>query len=111
MKQILTLLMLAIVPAILSAQGRHTVISNANIVDVKRGKILKSMSILIKDGIIEEVLPNKNMKVPAGAVVIDGSSKYVIPGMTDAHIHFSQSGGLYTRPDAFDFNSIVPYSK
>jgi hypothetical protein len=35
----------------------------------------------------------------------------VMPGMTDAHIHFSQSGSLYTRPDAFNFTHIMPYQK
>ncbi len=34
-----------------------------------------------------------------------------MPGMTDAHIHFFQSGGLYTRPDVIDLRSKVPYEK
>lgn len=31
--------------------------------------------------------------------------------MTDAHVHFFQSGGLYTRPDALDLRKYVPYNK
>jgi predicted amidohydrolase YtcJ len=34
-----------------------------------------------------------------------------MPGMTDAHVHFFQSGGLYTRPDALDLRKFVPYNK
>ena len=111
MKHILTLVLMTIICSISSAQSSYTVISNGNVIDVRNGKILKATSILFKDGIIEEVLPTKKMKLPAGTVVIEGTSKYVIPGMTDAHIHFFQSGGLYTRPDAFDFTSVVPYEK
>ena len=34
-----------------------------------------------------------------------------MPGLTDAHVHFSQSGGLYTRPDAIDLRKELPYEK
>ena len=34
-----------------------------------------------------------------------------MPGLTDAHVHFFQSGGLYTRPDAIDFRKYKPYDK
>ena len=32
------------------------------------------------------------------------------PGLLDSHVHFFQSGNLYTRPDAADFNAVVPYA-
>jgi imidazolonepropionase-like amidohydrolase len=94
-----------------SAQNSYTVISNTNVIDVRTGAVLKDASILIKDNIIQEVSPTKKIKLPAGATVVDGTGKFVIPGMTDAHIHFFQSGGLYTRPDAFNFTNVVPYEK
>ena len=34
-----------------------------------------------------------------------------MPGLTDAHVHFFQSGGLYTRPDAIDLRKDKPYDK
>ena len=105
------LFILAFLPATLFAQGKYTLISNSNVIDVSNGRVLKGTSVLIKDGLIEYVFTNKKFKLPPGTVVIDGETKYVIPGMTDAHIHFSQSGGLYTRPDAFDFTHIVPYER
>jgi imidazolonepropionase-like amidohydrolase len=108
MKQLL--LVLSFLPATLLAQENYTLISNTNVVDVSSGRLLTETSVLIKDGLIEDVFKNKKFKLPPGTVVIDGATKYVIPGMTDAHIHFSQSGGLYTRPDAFDFTHMVPYA-
>jgi imidazolonepropionase-like amidohydrolase len=108
MKQLL--LVLSFLPATLLAQENYTLISNTNVVGVSSGRLLTETSVLIKDGLIEDVFKNKKFKLPPGTVVIDGATKYVIPGMTDAHIHFSQSGGLYTRPDAFDFTHMVPYA-
>ena len=49
--------------------------------------------------------------VPAGAKRIDGHGKWLIPGMIDGHVHFFQSGNLYTRPDVADFNAVVPYAQ
>jgi predicted amidohydrolase YtcJ len=31
--------------------------------------------------------------------------------MTDSHVHFFQSGGLYTRPDALNLKKHVPYQQ
>src|SRR5262249_10632166 len=39
----------------------------------------------------------------------DCKGKFILPGYIDAHVHFFQSGDLYTRPDAADFNSIRSY--
>ena len=48
---------------------------------------------------------------PPGARVIDGTGKWVMPGMVDAHVHFFQTGGLYTRPDAIDLRKYYPYER
>ena len=45
------------------------------------------------------------IEIPA----IDGTGKYLMPGMIDTHIHFFQTGSLYTRPDALDMTETVPY--
>jgi imidazolonepropionase-like amidohydrolase len=49
--------------------------------------------------------------MPQGARIIDARGKWVIPGLVDSHVHFFQSGNLYTRPDAADFNAVVPYAQ
>jgi imidazolonepropionase-like amidohydrolase len=49
--------------------------------------------------------------LPPGTRVIDAAGKWIIPGLIDGHVHFFQSGNLYTRPDAADFNAWVPYAK
>jgi imidazolonepropionase-like amidohydrolase len=51
------------------------------------------------------------LELPQGAKIIDGRGKFVVPGYVDSHVHFFQSGNLYTRPDAADFNAIVPYAQ
>jgi imidazolonepropionase-like amidohydrolase len=55
--------------------------------------------------------PSRSTRVPAGARVIDARGKWIVPGLVDAHVHFFQSGNLYTRPDVADFNASMPYAK
>ena len=68
-------------------------------------------SVVIRDGRIEAVLHNVTFELPQGATVINAYGKYLIPGVIDAHVHFFQSGNLYTRPDVIDMNAIVPYAQ
>ncbi|MBT1702205.1 amidohydrolase family protein [Chryseosolibacter indicus] len=88
-----------------------TVIKNINVIDVKKGKVQNNMSVIIKGELITDIVPTRRLETDGTTVVIDGSGKYLMPGMTDAHIHFFQSGGLFTRPDGFDFTSVRPYDK
>src|SRR6266851_1937969 len=67
--------------------------------------------IVISGRRIVAVGPAASTPVPAGATIVDGRGKWVVPGYVDAHVHFFQSGNLYTRPDAADFSAMVPYAK
>jgi imidazolonepropionase-like amidohydrolase len=40
---------------------------------------------------------------------IECVGKFILPGYTDTHIHFFQSGDLFTRPDGADLNAVRPY--
>jgi imidazolonepropionase-like amidohydrolase len=67
-------------------------------------------TVIIRDDRIDALGPAASTPVPAGAQVIDGSGKWLIPGLTDAHVHFFQSGNPYTRPDAANLTAVVPYA-
>ena len=68
-------------------------------------------TVMIHDNRIVYVMQNVTLERAQGDKVIDGRGKWVIPGLIDGHVHFFQSGNLYTRPDAADFNAVVPYAQ
>ncbi len=68
-------------------------------------------TIIIQGQRIQALLQHAAIELTQGATVIDGRGRYVVPGLVDAHVHFFQSGNLYTRPDVADFNAIVPYAE
>jgi imidazolonepropionase-like amidohydrolase len=89
----------------------QTYITNVTVIDVIKQKLIPAQTVMIKDDIIATIQLSNKTKVPAGATVIDGTGKYLMPGLTDAHVHFFQSGGLYTRPDGLDLRKDMPYDK
>jgi imidazolonepropionase-like amidohydrolase len=87
----------------------QTYISNVTVIDVEKQKLLPGQTVVITNDIITGIQPSKKIKIPATAMQVDGTGKFLLPGMTDAHVHFFQSGGLYARPDAIDLRKQVPY--
>jgi imidazolonepropionase-like amidohydrolase len=73
--------------------------------------VSRDMTILIRGARIETVGPAASTAVSSDYQVIDGKGKWVIPGLVDTHVHFFQSGNLYTRPDAIDLTPAMPYDK
>src|SRR6267378_3951662 len=73
--------------------------------------VASNSTVIIAGSRIESIGPTGSTPVPAGAKRIDGKGKWVVPGLIDSHVHFFQSGNLYTRPDVADFNTWMPYAK
>ena len=84
-------------------------IQNTTFVDVENKKLLSGQDVLIENGLIS--LIGKKLKASSQAATVDGSGKFLIPGLIDAHVHFFQSGGLYTRPDAIDLRKYKTHEK
>lgn len=89
----------------------QTYITNVTVADVEKQKLISNQTVVITNDLISNIQPSGKIKIPANAIVIDGEGKYLFPGLTDAHIHFFQNGGLYARPDAIDFRNKMPYNK
>lgn len=89
----------------------QTYIKNVTIVDVEKQLLVNSQTVQITGDKITAIAATNKIKLPPSAIVVDGTGKYLMPGMIDAHVHFFQSGGLYTRPDAIDLMKYLPYDE
>src|SRR5436853_7748489 len=76
-------------PAIVSAQD--VAIKNATIITISSGDI-EGGTILARNGKIAAVV--KNVTIPAGVRTIDGTGKFVMPGIIDAHSHAALENGI-----------------
>lgn len=70
-------------------QGREpmTAITGATVIDAKQQ--IKNATVLIDGNTIVAMGPSSKVKAPVGAKSIDGSGKFLIPGLWDAHVHLS----------------------
>lgn len=105
------LLVLAGYMGICNLLTAQVLIKNVDVLDVENKKVLKGYNVVALNGRIVSVDKDRMYKLPEGTEVIDGTGKYLIPGLTDAHVHFFQSGGIYARPDAIDLRKLRPYSE
>ena len=87
----------------------QTYFINVTLLDVKEQKLIPNQTIVINGDSILNIGSSKKIIPATNASVIDCNGKYLMPGLIDAHIHFFQSGGLYTRPDAVDLQKYMPY--
>ncbi|WP_298422059.1 amidohydrolase family protein [uncultured Kordia sp.] len=91
----------------MNPKGEAILIEHINIIDVHTGKSSKK-SVLIRDKKIAAI--SKNIRVnDTTTITIDGTGKWLSPGMVDSHVHLFQSGSIYTRPDVFNLTKFKPY--
>jgi imidazolonepropionase-like amidohydrolase len=75
------------------------------------GTVLSDAVVLVQGNRIARVGSAAEVAVPEGVPVVGGAGKWIVPGLIDAHVHFFQSGGLYTRPDILDLTARRPYAE
>ena len=86
-----------------------TVLSGATLLDGSGAPPLSNAVVVVRDDRIADIGPLGQVLIPSGAAVTDLRGKWILPGLVDAHVHFFQSGGLYTRPDVIDLRHVRPY--
>ncbi len=69
----------------LSAETRPVAITHVTVIDTAGGAARPNVTVVLESGRIREI--GAAPKVPAGAKVVDGSGKFLIPGLWDMHIH------------------------
>lgn len=83
----------------LSSDSALTVITGVTVIDGKGTAAVPGQTVVLRDGHIAEVGPAVKVKMPAGALVVDGSGMTLIPGIVGLHDHmyYSAAGGVNTQ--------------
>jgi hypothetical protein len=71
--------------AVCSAQS--LIIQNVTVIDATGAEPRPALSVGIENGRIVAI--KKKIKVPKGAEVVDGTGKFLIPGLWDMHVHLN----------------------
>src|SRR5213594_985545 len=92
----------------ITAQAEEIALVGATVINPADGKVMPNATVVINGQKIENVATGKQNAAALGRQ-IDCAGKFILPGYIDTHVHFFQSGDLFTRPDGADLNSVRPY--
>ncbi len=67
---------------------------NVNLVPMDSERILQNQTVIVRDGVIEMIGASEQVQVPHEALVVDGQGKYLMPGLTDMHVHVQNENDL-----------------
>jgi imidazolonepropionase-like amidohydrolase len=78
-------------PGVGQSRGAHepgvSAVTGVNVIPMSRDTVLRNMTVVIRDGRIALVGPAATTRVPEGARRIDGTGRFLIPGLADMHTH------------------------
>ncbi len=94
-----------------SVQGEKLALVNGTVINPVDEKNAPSAVVLIEGETISAIGDANTVKLAADVRQIDCTGKFILPGYIDSHVHFFQSGGLFTRPDAVDLTSVRSYAE
>ena len=72
----------------LQAQQASTAIVDVTVVPMDREQLLEHQTVIVQGDRIVSLGPSTSAAVPATARQIDGRGKFLMPGLSDMHVHF-----------------------
>ena len=82
----------------LAVNAQTTAFVGVNVIPMDRERVLANQTVIVEKGIIKTIGDSANVKVPKNAVKIDGTGKYLVPGLVDMHTHLLSDSDEY--PDS-----------
>lgn len=87
------LLVSATIAAPAAAQQGVTAVRDVHVIPMDTERVLENHTVIVRDGRIAEVGPSSSTDIPAGATVIEGNGRYLMPGLAELHAHIPTPQG------------------
>lgn len=87
MRTIFTTLLILTSLCFCVAQTKISAITHVNVLPMTSEEVLKDYTVLLKDGKVFKMGPSNKLKVKKKNQIIDGTGKYLMPGLTEMHAH------------------------
>ncbi len=73
-------------------------IRNVAMVDVRNGQVVPGRDVVVRGGRIDSIGTSTPGSGQSGLVVVDGTGKFLAPGLWDMHVHSLKISPQYTHP-------------
>ena len=60
---------------------------NVNVIPMDKERVLQQQTVIVRNGVIAEIGDAKRIKIPKDVQRVDGTGKFLIPGLMDMHVH------------------------
>src|SRR5437762_729489 len=87
MKQGFSIIVALLILSQATAQSKKFILQNINVVDVSKGKIIPGQTVVLAGQRIENIFPSSGFSSSPNDSIINGTGKYLIPGLWDMHTH------------------------
>ena len=84
---LLALCLAAALTSCRATQAPPLAITHVNVIPVDRPGVLEDHTVVVIDGVIQTLAPSDQVELPSDAQVVDGSGRFLIPGLADMHEH------------------------
>ena len=104
--------LVSVLPIPISAQGpqpKTVAFTNVNVIPLDHEGVEEDRTVLVRGDRIVSIGSSYEIKAPSDAVVIDCTGRYLVPGLTDAHVHVSGTPVMRTRDDFGDAPIYLAY--
>lgn len=100
-----------------ASSGSKIVFTGVNVIPMDTERILQDQTVLVVNGTISFIEDGADLEIPEGASRIDASGQYLIPALSDMHIHLEGAAWnamfppeAQFSPQALDFERLLfPY--
>lgn len=89
--------------------GNPIALENVTVLTGNGDEFVTDATVLIRGGRIACVGPGSRCDVPEGTRRHDLGGRWLMPGLIDVHVHFSQTGFVDARPDALNWRDPQSY--
>ncbi len=90
-----------------SSDSGTVVLSHVRLIDGSGRPPIENASLTVRDGKIVAIATGNNAKAPAGARVLDYSSKTVMPGLINAHGHLALVCGAQNSATCYTNDNVI----
>ncbi len=88
---------------------------NVNVVTMNNNRILREQTVTIQNEKIRQIGNKTKVVAPKNSLIIDGTEKYLIPGLADMHVHINSDKdlilflvhGVTTIQNMWGYNGLV----
>ncbi len=92
------LLILVIAFAAVSAKAESLAFINVNVIPMTDDAVIPSQTVIVTDGRIRAVGPVADTVVPEDATLVDGTDRYLMPGLVEMHGHVTSTAAADLEP-------------